>query len=318
MSPSPHQARPATALGRRRFLGAVGLGLAARLVAGCGDGPTTGTAAPEIVGLFSTDRVVVAGRPQRLPFALVEPDGPDRGDLAELAVTVRSGDEIVDRLTVTGRVVEHDHVGTPEPGHSHSDFLRYYPLRAEFPRPGVFDLEVDLGDGAVGRLPVQAFATDDVTVLGPGQPMPAIVSATTGRPAGVDTLCTRAPTPCPFHELGIDEAVTAGRPLAVLVTSPALCATAYCGAVLETLIVAAPARPGLAVVHLEVYVNADEIAGNLADPRLERAPAVVELGLDFEPALFVVDGEATVVDRLDAIYDRRELDAVLDAVVGRR
>jgi hypothetical protein len=41
------------------------------------------------------------------------------------------------------------------------------------------------------------------------------------------------------------------------------------------------------------------------------APAVDDLGLTFEPSLFVTDGGGSVTARLDNVYDRVELEQAL-------
>ena len=180
--------------------------------------------------------------------------------------------------------------------------------------PGSYDLEVDFGRGAIGTLPVQAFDTADVELPLTGNPLPPIATPTLDAPAGISPLCTRAPEPCPFHADDVADLVAAGRPFALLVATPALCRTAYCGPVLETLIGEAPDFPDVSFVHLEVYANADEVSGNYDDPSIELARPVVELGLEFEPSLFLVDETGVVTDRIDNIFDRDELHQALETL----
>jgi hypothetical protein len=102
----------------------------------------------------------------------------------------------------------------------------------------------------------------------------------------------------------------------LLVATPAYCATAYCGPVLTTMIEADAARDEqglrrIAVVHVEPYANAREVAGDLSSPDLRLAPTLGPLGLDFEPVLFLVDSTGTLVDRIDNVFDRTELDEAL-------
>ena len=137
---------------------------------------------------------------------------------------------------------------------------------------------------------------------------------TTAAPLGVKPLCTRPGEPCPFHELSLHDGLAAEKALAVLVSTPALCSTAYCGPVLETLIEASSDFSGVAPIHLEVYRNAGEVGGNIADPRLEVSASMERLGLEFEPSLFLVDVDGIVVDRIDNVFDRTELRAGLAAL----
>ena len=316
--PNPPDPRPGPRLPRRRFLAWTAGAVAGSLLVSCGDDPV----APTVVPLYSPDRVLAAGRPQRIPLALVAPDagtaGPDRvalpTDDGEITVIVRLDGTELDRVSVAGRVVEHDHVGEPEPGHQHTNLFRYYPLRTTLPAPGIYDLTVEV-EGTRTGLPVQAFDPTEITVPLPGDPFPALSTPTFDDPDGVEPLCTRS-EPCPFHTVSADRVLAAGRPLALLVATPAYCSTAYCGPVLETLIDVTAARPDLDVVHVEVYANPDEVDGNYLDPAIRLAPAVQALGLSFEPSLFLVDGSGTITDRIDNVFDRTELEQVLATLVG--
>ncbi len=310
-------AAPSSFLSRRRFLFGVGaLGVGGVSLAAC-SGSASGVGAsgdgPQLVNLFSPDHVIAAGREQRIPFAVVESTGLGVNDGAAVPVSVMFDGEVIDELTVVGRVVEHDHV-SPEtdPNHQHANLLRYYALRASFPQPGVYDLQVDFGSDRVASLPVQAFDPAEVAVAMVGEELPAIITPTADAPEGIRPLCTRAPEPCPFHTLSVDEAL--GRPLALLVATPALCTTAYCGPVLETLIAEAADFADVTMVHLEVYANAADVGGNYDDPALAVAEPVNQLGLAFEPSLFLVDAAGVIVDRIDNLFDRTELRASLDSL----
>lgn len=309
---------------RRRFLGdlaalgAVGTMVGAGgLLAACGDdGPAIG---PTVVPLFAPDRVLVAGRSQRIPLAIVSPSGEDVPTVAvpaddeSILIGIAFEGETIEEVSVRGRVVDHDHLADADPDHQHADLFRYYPLRATLPEPGIYDLSLAIG-GAVSTLPIQAF--DPATALPPlvGDPFPPVSTPTVDDPLGVDRLCTRF-EPCPFHELDAADLVGSGRPLAVLVATPAFCSTVYCGPVLETLIEATAGRDDLDVVHIEVYANPDEVGGNFVDPGIRLVTAVEELGLTFEPSLFLVDGEGIIVDRIDNVFDRTEIDESLAQLV---
>lgn len=313
---------------RRRFLlGALAAGTLGPAVAtacsSSGDG-SGAAAGPQLVHLFSPDHVIAAGMPQRVPFGVVADPAArlDLADDAELAVRVLAGDDVVDETTVVGRVVDHDHVGpaADDPDHQHADLFRYFALRTVLPEPGIYDVEVRFDASTTARLPVQAFEPATVAVPLAGDALPVVSTPTTSDPAGIDPICTRSPDPCPFHELDVAEVLAAGRPLALLVATPALCATAYCGPVVDTLIEAiaagGTAYGDLAAVHLEVYANASEVDGNYGDPALRIATPVAELGLEFEPSLFLVDRAGVVVDRIDNIFDRTELDGALAGITA--
>jgi hypothetical protein len=134
--------------------------------------------------------------------------------------------------------------------------------------------------------------------------MPSAGTPTTANPLGVGTICTQDP-PCPLHEVSLDAALAEGRPVALLVSTPAFCQVAICGPVLDLLVAAAPDHPDVALIHLEVYPGGQPDAESLS-------PVVSDtLGLAYEPALFVADATGTITSRLDNIYDGDELTEAL-------
>lgn len=269
---------------------------------------------PQIVALFSPARVIVAGRPQRLPFGLVADGRPATDDGAPAQVRVLFNGEVVTDVELNGRVVNHDHApGVADEAHEHADILRYYALRTTLPEPGIYDLEVTV-EGSMVALPVQAFAEPDTTVLLPGELFPPLITPTFEDGLAVDPICSRLPEPCPFHSATVADHLKVGQPLAVLVSTPALCATSYCGPVLETLIDNIADFPTVNASHIEVYANGAAINFNLLDPAIEPAPSMAELGLDFEPALFLIGADGIVVDRIDNVFDENELREALAGI----
>lgn len=303
-----------TRLPRRRFLQVAGL---AAVLAACGDDGDAGTAGGDgapagqmggggsgdgsgggaegsvLVALFSTDRVITAGEPQRIPVAAFAPDRTPRRDEAlprTAPVTInRDGAEVA---TTT---VELHGLDLPFP---------YYPVRATLPEPGLYEVVVELDDGPTSLM-VQAFDPAQVVVPRPGQPMPSVPTPTTGDPQGVDPLCTRF-EPCPLHETSLDQALGTG-PVALLVGTPAYCQTGVCGPVLDQLLAAVPDHPGVVAIHAEVYANPREVDGNIADPAIRPAPVMAGLDLSYEPVLFLVGSDGLVAERFDNVYDTREL-----------
>lgn len=273
---------------------------------------------PTLVPLFSSNRVIAAGVNQRIPFAVVDDERTAAlADDDSVSVRVFRDGEVVDELTVAGRVVEHDHVGQDvDPNHQHAELFRYYPLRATLPDAGIYDFEVSFSD-AKATMPVQAFAPEDIDLVVPGQMMPSIESATVDSPGSVDTLCTRFEGQCEFHDRSVADLLTESKPLAVLVATPALCSTAYCGPVLELLIEASAKYPSILMSHIEPYANSAEVGNNYADPGIRLADSVVQLGLDFEPSLFLVDETGKLVERIDNLFDASELDMALASLTSR-
>jgi len=74
-------------------------------------------------------------------------------------------------------------------------------------------------DGAKATAPIEI--VDARTGLRPGQAMPRVPTPSPGGNAGVELVCTRSGGPCPWHDVSLDQALASGRPLAVLVATPA-------------------------------------------------------------------------------------------------
>ena len=82
-----------------------------------------------------------------------------------------------------------------------------------------------------------------------------------------------------------------------------------CGPVLENLIDNVEQRNrSLDVIHIEVYQNpTSSELGPLS-------PAVQEMGVNYEPFIFLIDEEGFVLRRLDHIWDNKELKALLSLI----
>jgi hypothetical protein len=290
----------------RRSLLLGGAGLA--FLAACGDSGDSGDdhahrldlerldgdgSAALLAGFNYHGPYVVAGRPQRLTFLVADIDGP-RTDVPD-------GLDFV--LSLDGEVV-----GDPVTVDAHREAIRtpYYPLVATFDRPGRWTATVELE----GNEATQLFQVDDpadVSLLQVGDLMPAIDTPTIDDARGVEPICTDRPA-CPLHDVTVAEALGAREPLALLVSTPAYCQTGTCGPVLDLLVSESPARPAIRCVHAEVWADAE--ATGVQDAT--RAAVVDAVGLTFEPSLFVVDRGGTIVERLDNMYDRTELQTALD------
>ena len=143
-----------------------------------------------------------------------------------------------------------------------------------------------------------------VAVPGPGDSMPPFDTPTVDDGRGVDPICTREPEPCPFHDVTLTDALLSGKPVAYLVGTPAFCQTGTCAPALESMIdVQDRFGETFTWVHAEVYTD---------NTATTPAPAVDAASLTFEPSLFVIAPDGTVIERLDAIWDQTELVEVLE------
>ena len=166
-------------------------------------------------------------------------------------------------------------------------------------------------DGMKAEAPISI--VDARAGLGAGQPMPAVRTPAPGDSAGLEQVCTRSEGPCPWHDVSLDQALKLGKPLAVLVATPAFCQTAVCGPVLDVLLRAAPqVGDRVKFVHLEVY------AARPTGPEISRtplAPAVKAFGLVSEPILFTVNPDGTVKERIEGLYGTSEAAGALQRLL---
>jgi hypothetical protein len=184
--------------------------------------------------------------------------------------------------------------------------IPYWPFNLPLSQPGNYTLRVD-GDDGFGA----AFQVTDpsaVTVPYVGSVIPPFDTPTVDNHRGVEPYCTLSPSPCPFHDFTLTEALDSGKPVAYMVGTPAHCETGVCGPALEFLVKSRD-RYGekMVTVHADVYSDA---AGTTV------APAVEALGLTYEPVLYLCAPGGSVRDRIDVIWDQSELDERLAAFLS--
>ncbi len=281
-------------LDRRTFL----LGAGAVLLAGCAGGSDSSSAGlpgpgVDLQALFSSNNSVAAGRPERLPLGLIReglasPDGP-----GSLSVEVRDDTgAVVDTVTATA--------------YGRDRVRLYYPVMTTLPAPGIYELVTEIDGEEIVQF-VQAFDPAGVLGAGAGEALPVTASPTLDDDLGVEVLCTRFPEPCDFHGTNLADVIGTGQKLAVLVATPAHCQTFWCGPILDDLIEVAAQHPDVLPIHVEVYLNIETLNGNITDPDIRLAPTVEAFGLDFEPSLYLVDGDGIVSERFDHTLDPVEM-----------
>jgi hypothetical protein len=266
--------------------------------AGTGDSGDSGTSTDTASGLAFGTYVLAQRFPQnvqepglqRLPISLATADGqlvPDGPDTLAADVLDVDGTPLGVSVSATRRDL---------------DSGPYYSFRVPIETPGIYYLAVEGGPETGAAF--QVMEPGSVAVPGPGDPMPPFDTPTFDDSRGVEPLCTREPEPCPFHEVTLTEALGAGKPVAYLIGTPAFCQTGTCAPALESMI-AVQDRFGetFTWIHAEVYT--DDTATTPTD-------AVGAANLTFEPALFVIDADGTVLERIDALWDETELVEVLE------
>lgn len=291
---------PSASVSRRQFLVGTGVATGAVLLGACGGTSSPGSASPttaagsglSLVQFFGGLPMLVAGSKVRAPFGMADGHGllPVDKTPAELTVTLAGPD---------GKPV-----GQPSVVRRHGEGLprSYYPLHFTVADPGIYTGRTEV-EGQALEMAIKVDAAADVSVIQPGAALPRLTTPTTTDAHGVNPICTRDPV-CALHDTTADAVVAQGRPLALLIASPAFCQVAICGPVLDVLLGVVDRYPKVTFLHEEVYAHPKD---NLD----EQAPVVGELGLAFEPCLVLVGSNGRVVDRLDTIFDTHELNDAL-------
>jgi hypothetical protein len=183
----------------------------------------------------------------------------------------------------------------------------YLPLEHTFDAVGVYDITASYrGRDMTSQL--QVFTQSEVVSPVVGQQLPSAPTPTVDARLDVDPICTLVPE-CPFHSVDLTDALGQGKPIVLLVATPAYCQTAFCGPTLGNLIDIADGRDDLTVIHSEVYKNPKSAKGDLAAAPL--APLPEKYGLLLEPVLYVTDGTGVITTRADAMIDRSEMAQVI-------
>ncbi len=283
-------------ISRRQFIygsiSTLGVGSAARLFLGCSssNSPTTQGLLDDVQLVQRFPQVLVPGE-VRMPISLAQQSGiittasdfkfPE--SLTAKIINLSNDAVVADKVTVALHGAE---IANP-----------YYPFRAFIDKPGNYLLIVDGGprDGAA----FSVLERDQVLLPKVGDMLPSFDTPTFADARGVDPICTRLPKPCPYHEITLTQALQLKMPVAYLVGTPAHCSTGTCTPALNQLIgVARNLGNRAAFVHAEVYSD---------DTATVVAPAVKAFAMTFEPTLFIVDGNSKIVDRLDAVFDAKEI-----------
>ncbi|MET0904167.1 MAG: twin-arginine translocation signal domain-containing protein [Acidimicrobiales bacterium] len=290
---------------RRRFLAGSGALAGAVLLGACGDddagsgsstteSPTGGLS---LVQFFGGLPMLVAGSDIRTPFGVGDAEGLLPVDDTPESLAVSILDEAGEEVVAAVEVARHAE-GLPR---------AYFPLRFRVDTPGIYTGRTEV-DGEALEMAIQIDAASDVSVIQPGAAMPAVATPTATNAEGVDPICTNDPV-CPLHDFSVAQALEDGRPLALLVSTPAFCQIAICGPVLEVLLGVTGDYPDIGFLHAEVYAHPHEETDT-------KAPVIAELGLTFEPCLVLVGSDGKVVDRLDTIFDADEVSESLGSLAS--
>ena len=179
--------------------------------------------------------------------------------------------------------------------------IPYWPFRVDIDKPGIYTLIVDGGppEGAA----VQVLNATEVLIPLVGSQLPGFDTPTFDNHRGVEPVCTRTPKPCEFHNITLNEALALNKPIAYLVGTPSHCGTGTCSPALEALItVKKSIGDAMTFLHTEIYTD---------DKATTVAAAVVALKMEYEPAIYITDASGKIIERLDAVFDYKEISAAI-------
>ena len=293
---------PPTHLSRRKFFGlsaAVGAGA---FLAACG-----GSSSPSAnsMGKVNNSHQLVKRFPPtgmvpgqvRLPISLADATGLLGSDnLSVLPPTLTASVTNID----TGEQIT---AYTTADIHAANMSIPYWPFVIDITEPGIYSLTVN--EAPSSEMSFQIFDRTAVAMPLVGDPLPPFDTPTTSDARGVDPLCTRPGSPCPFHDITLTEALTSGKPVVYIIGTPAYCKTGTCAPGLDALIEVASSVGDRAVfVHADIYTDTTTT---------KVAPAVTAYSLDFEPVLYIANAQGVLVNRLDAVFDEDEIRDALAA-----
>lgn len=188
-----------------------------------------------------------------------------------------------------------------------------------FPDAGYWEATVRFSTAGEERTVTAAFEVlDRHRVPAVGDPAPATTHAVAGAPdvpsVAIDSRAADGTIPDPeLHRVTIADALAAGRPLTVVITTPAFCESRLCGPVTDAVAaVAGRHRDRMDFVHLEVYADLDE-------QRISPAAAewILRDGAEGnEPWVFVINRDGIIRHRFDNIANEDQIEAAVAEVLG--
>lgn len=179
----------------------------------------------------------------------------------------------------------------------------------EFDHAGPWQLVVEPASGDALD-PIQFLVLEETNAPNIGAVAPSSVTPTLGNTALADLTSDSDPDER-FYEVSLDEAIANGEETVLVFATPAFCASAACGPLLNITKEVADDYPAVRFIHVEVYEGFTE-PGFVPDAS-HLAPSVGPDGwnLPSEPWVFVIDGSGNVTARFEGVMDAIELREVL-------
>ena len=185
-----------------------------------------------------------------------------------------------------------------------------YSMRATFDRPGQWRVEAVVTQQ--GKPPLTVPATLDVMAKGDapavGQPFPPAKNATSADVPAEQLTSQRPIADADFYKLSVAGALQGGKPLMVVVATPAFCETQTCGPQLEAAQALKKAYADrMNFIHIEVFQRPDLLLQGQGQPQVN--PILFDWKLQTEPWVFIVDAHGNLFDRFEGYAPESELAA---------
>lgn len=182
----------------------------------------------------------------------------------------------------------------------------FYRATADLESPGNWLILVVREDDKASGAGATVEVKDESPVPKVGDEAPAVPTPTFEDHLGVKEICTRDPQD-PMHEVSLDEALGTGRPIVLVIATPAYCTSAICGPVVDQILEVREQHEADAhFIHVEVFQDRD--AG-------EYSGGFQAFNLRTEPWTFVIDSEGVIQARFEGPVTPSEVDEALESVL---
>lgn len=187
-----------------------------------------------------------------------------------------------------------------------------------FDQAGTWRVMVTAEIDGVGRQLTASFpVAEESAIPAPGDPAPRTENLTIESEVRKGAIDSRADAlgevPDPeLHRWTVADAIDEGRPVLVLIGTPAYCSSRLCGPEVDELLRLAEDYPDRAVyIHIEVWKDFN------AQPQVINEGAAEWLLRDgdmTEPWLYLIGADGIIVDRWGSLFDSTEVAAALEAL----
>lgn len=258
----------------------------------------SGESSDPLIGLRASQDVAVGD--ERFLFAVNEIDGTRRGSPEEEVQVVATP------LDNPSQAIEADAVFmwiVP-------DAIGLYRAPVAFDTPGRWEIEFTISTGE-DTDPFLVDVKPEPATVAVGEQAPAVATPTYPETPLSELTTDQEPLETLYTD-SLDALLANGRPTVAVFATPAFCTSAACGPMVNQVKDLTTARTDADFIHIEVYSGFNSPG---FEPGLDTlVPAVTAFGLPTEPWIFVMDGDGTVVSRLEGVLGEGELESILDSL----